>query len=188
MASRFQPLNVMIANERLTTLLRQTPSGLRHRLHPSNFNSRSFHCISNGEDPNQKRSLGNALSVLISCLLFVRETHASRCFAVGAGRARLHGQCSIRSRRYLRYCDQGCISHTGSCKLSPRCEPTSEERSAGNPHATFHGSRRRVTASGDPVLGGVTLRGDQTTDLAATLNRRRTRAETPAARYLSRRP
>ena len=103
---------------------------------------------------NQKRSLGNALSVLISCLLFVRETHASRCFAVGAGRARLHGQCSIRSRRYLRYCDQGCISHTGSCKLSPRCEPTSEERSAGNPHATFHGSRRRVTASGDPV-GGV---------------------------------
>ena len=137
---------------------------------------------------NQKRSLGNALSVLISCLLFVRETHASRCFAVGAGRARLHGQCSIRSRRYLRYCDQGCISHTGSCKLSPRCEPTSEERSAGNPHATFHGSRRRVTASGDPVLGGVTLRGDETTDLAATLNRRRTRAETPAARYLSRRP
>ncbi len=26
-----------------------------------------------------------------------------------------------------------------------------EERSAGNPHATFCGSRRRVTASGDPV-------------------------------------
>src|SRR4029450_9210229 len=26
---------------------------------------------------NQKRSLGNALSVLISCLLFGRETHAS---------------------------------------------------------------------------------------------------------------
>src|SRR5215475_7584405 len=26
---------------------------------------------------NQKRSLGNALSILISCLLFGRETHAS---------------------------------------------------------------------------------------------------------------
>src|SRR4051794_28643964 len=33
--------------------------------------------ISNGEDQNQKRSLGNALSVLSSCLLFGRETHAS---------------------------------------------------------------------------------------------------------------
>ena len=50
-------------------------------------------------------------------------------------------------------CDQSCISHTGSCKLSLRCKPTSEERSAENPHATFRGSRRRVTASGHPVLG-----------------------------------
>src|SRR5215471_2102441 len=41
------------------------------------LNPESFHCISNGEDPNQKRSLGNALSVLISCLLFGRETHVS---------------------------------------------------------------------------------------------------------------
>ena len=32
------------------------------------------------------------------------------------------------------------------------CEATSEERRAGNPHAAFCGSRRRVTASGDPVL------------------------------------
>jgi hypothetical protein len=31
------------------------------------------------------------------------------------------------------------------------CEPTVEERSAVNPHATFCGSRRRATASGDPV-------------------------------------
>jgi RNA-directed DNA polymerase len=31
------------------------------------------------------------------------------------------------------------------------CEPTAEERSAANPHATFCGSRRRVTVSGDPV-------------------------------------
>ncbi len=40
-----------------------------------------------------------------------------------------------------------------SRRLLPCCEPTAEERSAANPHATFCGSRRRVTASGDPVLG-----------------------------------
>jgi hypothetical protein len=40
---------------------------------------------------------------------------------------------------------------TGSCKLSPYCEATSEERSAANPHATFCGSRRWETASGHPV-------------------------------------
>jgi hypothetical protein len=34
------------------------------------------------------------------------------------------------------------------------CESTSEERRAGNPHAAFCGSRRRVTASGDPVAPG----------------------------------
>ena len=33
------------------------------------------------------------------------------------------------------------------------CESSFEERSAGNPHATFCGSRTRVTASGDPVWG-----------------------------------
>ena len=37
---------------------------------------------------------------------------------------------------------------TGKC-----CEPTSEERSAGNLHAAFWGSRGWVTASGDPVWG-----------------------------------
>ena len=31
------------------------------------------------------------------------------------------------------------------------CEPFSEERSAGNPHAAFCGSWRWVTAAGDPV-------------------------------------
>ncbi len=36
---------------------------------------------------------------------------------------------------------QSCISLTRSCKLSPRCEATSDERSAGNLHATFCGSR-----------------------------------------------
>ncbi len=35
-----------------------------------------------------------------------------------------------------------------------RCEALCEERSAGNPHATFCGSRRRATASGDPVERG----------------------------------
>jgi hypothetical protein len=34
---------------------------------------------------------------------------------------------------------------------SMRCKSTSEERSAGNLHAMFCGSRRRVTASGHPV-------------------------------------
>ncbi len=38
-------------------------------------------------------------------------------------------------------CDQSFISVTRSCKLSPRCEATSDERSAGNLHATFCGSR-----------------------------------------------
>ena len=40
-----------------------------------------------------------------------------------------------------------------SCRLSQCCEPTAEERSAVNPHATFCGSGRRATASRDPVLG-----------------------------------
>ena len=31
------------------------------------------------------------------------------------------------------------------------CESPAEERSAGNPHATFCGNRRQATASGDPV-------------------------------------
>ena len=40
-------------------------------------------------------------------------------------------------------CDQSCISLTRSCRLlSPRCAATSDERSAGNLHATFCGSRR----------------------------------------------
>ena len=39
----------------------------------------------------------------------------------------------------------------GSYRLLLYCESTFEERSAGNPHATFCESRRRVTASGDSV-------------------------------------
>src|SRR5690242_2058295 len=34
------------------------------------------------------------------------------------------------------------------------CETMPDERSAGNPHTTFCGSRRRVTASDDPVGAG----------------------------------
>jgi hypothetical protein len=37
---------------------------------------------------------------------------------------------------------------------SPRCEATSDERSAGNLHATFCGSRGLVTAPGPPVAPG----------------------------------
>ena len=54
-------------------------------------------------------------------------------------------------RSTFRCCDQSCISPTGSCKLSLRCEATSDERSAGKPHATFCGSRGRATAPGHPV-------------------------------------
>ena len=38
------------------------------------------------------------------------------------------------------------------------CESSSEERSAGNPHATICGNRRWATASGDPVPGVQLLR------------------------------
>jgi hypothetical protein len=53
-----------------------------------------------------------------------------------------------------RYYSQSCISPTGSCKLSPYCESTFEERSAVNLHAPFCGSRRWVTTSGHPVGTG----------------------------------
>jgi len=51
-----------------------------------------------------------------------------------------------------------------------KCQSPSDERSAGDPHATFCGSRERVTAPGDPVLGvklpgllGSRLRGKPAT-------------------------
>ncbi len=59
----------------------------------------------------------------------------------GVGKGRSGGSNSSRSRSGFRCCDQSCISLTRSCKLSPRCEATSDERSAGNLHATFCGSR-----------------------------------------------
>ena len=61
------------------------------------------------------------------------------------------GTCSTRSKSGRRYCNQSCASLIGSCRLLQCCEPTAEERSAGNPHATFCGNRRRATGSRDPV-------------------------------------
>jgi hypothetical protein len=55
----------------------------------------------------------------------------------------------IKSQFPLR--NRSSTSLTRSCRPSPNCESTSDEPSAGNPHATFCGSRRRVTASGHPV-------------------------------------
>ena len=47
--------------------------------------------------------------------------------------------------------------------------PARRERSAGNPHATFCGNRRRATASGDPV-GRETERAPQSTATAPVLD------------------
>ena len=81
----------------------------------------------------------------------------TECCAAGAAKATSHGMCSTRSRHGLQLCDRSCSFLTRSYSLSLCCEPTSEERSAGNLHATFCGSRGRATASGDPV-GGVARR------------------------------
>jgi len=51
----------------------------------------------------------------------------------------------------------------------PCCETTLDERSAGNLHATFCGSRRRVTASGHPVLGGAIPQGHPAISLFRTV-------------------
>ena len=73
------------------------------------------------------------------------------------------------SRRGGRYSDHAWPCHTGSSRHSLCCESLSEERSAGNPHATFCGSRGRVTASGHPVtgrgagMGGTSLRSQEET-------------------------
>jgi len=50
-------------------------------------------------------------------------------------------------------------------KQSACCEASAEERRAGNPHATICGSRRRVTASGDPVRDTAMCRAYPTTSL-----------------------
>ena len=66
------------------------------------------------------------------------------------------GTSFTRLRRGTRCSDHVYVSRIGSCKHSLCCESVCEERSAGNPHAPFCGSRRRVTASGDPVPGSAT--------------------------------
>ena len=65
----------------------------------------------------------------------------------------ISGKYSIGSRNGFRYSAPGCCFPIGSCSDMPCCETTLEKRSAGNLHATFRGSRRRVTASGYPVPG-----------------------------------
>ena len=61
------------------------------------------------------------------------------------------GKYSIGLRRAFRCSGHNWLSRIGSSSHSLCCEPVSEERSAGNPHATFCRSRRRVTASGHPA-------------------------------------
>ena len=46
-----------------------------------------------------------------------------------------------------------------SSSHSPCCEALPEERSAGDPHATFCGNRWQATATDDPVPGWATARG-----------------------------
>jgi len=55
--------------------------------------------------------------------------------------------------------DEPPTMETGLERIADRCcEPTPEERSAGNLHATFCGRRRQATASAHPVCGnGATV-------------------------------
>ena len=52
--------------------------------------------------------------------------------------------------RYSVFGNSSCEDTNYYCAVNHRFE----ERSAGNPHATFCGNRGRVTASGDPVAVG----------------------------------
>src|ERR1700726_4166752 len=92
-----------------------------------------------------KRSIGRSNAI------------GTKCYAAGAGPGASRGTCSTRSNSGNRSCDQSCTSPIGSYKLSQGCEPSSEERSAGNLHATFCGNRGRATASGDPVPRAMTI-------------------------------
>ena len=92
----------------------------------------------------------------VPCKSSIGRSNATgtKCCAAGAGLGASRGTCSTRSNSGNRSCDQSCTFPIGSYKLSQCCEPSSEERSAGNLHATFCGNRKRATASGDPV-GGI---------------------------------
>src|SRR5215470_4416991 len=90
----------------------------------------------------------------VPCKRSIGRSNATgtKCCAAGAGLGASRGTCSTRSNSGNRSCDQSCTFPIGSYKLSQCCESSSEERSAGNPHATFCGNRGRATASGDPVV------------------------------------
>jgi hypothetical protein len=63
-------------------------------------------------------------------------------------------QSFTKLRSGVRCSDRNCYFHTGNYRASLCCESIFEESSAGNPYATSCGNRRRVTASGDPVVRG----------------------------------
>jgi len=63
------------------------------------------------------------------------------CQAAAVGRDGSHGKC-FGLNNGIRCCDQNCFFRIGSCKLSHCCESIFEDRSSGNPHATFYWSRR----------------------------------------------
>ena len=71
-----------------------------------------------------------------------------------AAKAISGGRCSPGSRRAGRCSDPAWLRHTGSSRPSPCRDSLCEERRAGTPHAPSRGSRKRVTASGDPVGRG----------------------------------
>lgn len=107
----------------------------------------------------------------LGCLLFTKVAEhynepsnaiGVRCSAAGVARAISLGTSSTRSRRDTRCSDHACVSRFGSYRHSLCCESVVEERSAENPQATFCGSRRRVTAPGDPVGGRALLHADLT--------------------------
>ena len=102
----------------------------------------------------------NAITALpetfVPCKRSIGRSNATgtKCCAAGVGPGASRGTCSTRLNSGNRSCDQSCTFPIGSYNLSQCCESSSEERSAGNPHATFCGNRGRATASGDPV-GGI---------------------------------
>jgi hypothetical protein len=78
----------------------------------------------------------------VPCKRSIGRSNATgtKCCAAGAGPGASRGTCSTRSNSGNRSCDQSCTFPIASYKLSQCCEPSSEERSAGNPHATFCGT------------------------------------------------
>ena len=75
----------------------------------------------------------------------------AKCSAVVVVQASSGGRYSTGFSCTFRYSVPSWLSAIGSSSLSLCCKSNSEERSAGNPHAAFCGSRRRATASGHPV-------------------------------------